>query len=53
MYGSSEEAPDALALKTRTLVRRRVIVPADVIAEIDGRSGVIALLVDREALRVF
>jgi hypothetical protein len=53
MYGSSAEAPDALALKTGTLGRRRLMMPADVIAEIDGRSGVIALLVDRDALRLF
>jgi hypothetical protein len=53
MYGSSEDTPDALALKAGALGRRRLMVPADVVAEVDGRSGVIALLVDRDALRVF
>jgi hypothetical protein len=53
MYGTSPELPDALAVKAGLLSRHRFMVPADVIGEIDGTSGVIGLRIDRESIRSF
>ena len=53
MYGSAPDVPDALAVRSGFLARRRRLVPADAIAEIDGSSGVIDLSVERESLRSF
>ncbi len=54
MYGTRPDEPDALAVRSGfALVRRRRLVPADAIAEIDGTSGVIGLRVEREAIRTF
>jgi hypothetical protein len=53
MYGTSPELPDALAVRTGLLSRHRLMVPADVIGEIDGMSGVIGLRVDRKGIRSF
>lgn len=53
MYGTSPELPDSLAVRAGLFSRHRLIVPADVIDEIDGTSGVIGLLVERESLRRF
>jgi hypothetical protein len=53
MYGSGPDEPDALAVRSGHLWRRRSMVPADVIDQIDGTSGVIALRVSREELRSF
>jgi hypothetical protein len=53
MYGSAPDIPDALAVRSGFLARRRRLVPADTIAEIDGSSGVIDLSVERESLRSF
>ncbi len=53
MYGRTENVPDALSVRSGLLSRRRRLVPADAIAEIDDRSRVIGLGVEREAIRSF
>jgi hypothetical protein len=53
MYGTVPDVPDALSVRSGFLSRRRRLVPADAISEIDGRSGVIGLSVDREAILNF
>jgi hypothetical protein len=53
MYGRVKDVPDALAVRSGFLSRRRRLVPAETIVEIDDRSRVIALGVDREAIRSF
>jgi hypothetical protein len=53
MYGTAPDVPDALAVRSGFLARRRLTVPADTIEEIDGRSGVVGLRVERDALRSF
>ena len=53
MYGTAPDVPDALAVRTGFLSRRRRLVPADAIEQIDGASGVIGLSVDRDAIRSF
>ena len=52
MYGREENVPDALAVRSGFLRRRR-IVPAEAITAIDGRSGVIGLRLVRESIRSF
>ena len=53
MYGTAPDVPDALSVKSGLFSRRRRMVPADTIDQIDGTSGVIELRVDREAIRSF
>jgi hypothetical protein len=53
MYGTAPDVPDALSVKSGLFSRRRRLVPADTIEQIDGTSGVIGLRVDREAIRSF
>ncbi|MBX5474671.1 MAG: hypothetical protein IRZ20_06610 [Thermoleophilia bacterium] len=53
MYGTAPDVPDALSVKSGLFSRRRHLVPADTIEQIDGTSGVIGLRVDREAIRSF
>jgi hypothetical protein len=53
MYGTAPDVPDALAVRTGFLSRRRRLVPAETIAQIDGMSGVIGLSVERETIRRF
>ena len=53
MYGTAPDVPDALSVRAGFLSRRRRLVPADTIAQIDGRSGVIGLRVGRESIRRF
>jgi hypothetical protein len=53
MYGTVPDVPDALSVRSGFLSRRRRLVPADAISEIDGRSGVIGLSVDRDAILNF
>jgi hypothetical protein len=53
MYGTTPDVPDALSVKSGFLSRRRCMVPADTIDQIDGSSGVIGLRVDRESIRSF
>ena len=53
MYGTDPEEPDALAVRSGLFARRRRLVPAAAIEQIDGASGVIGLSVEREAIRSF
>jgi hypothetical protein len=53
MYGTTPDVPDALAVRFGFLSRRRRLVPASAIEEIDGSSGVVGLNVGREAIRAF
>lgn len=53
MYGTSPDVPDALAVRSGFLSRRRRLVPADTIEQIDGTSGVIGLTVAREDILSF
>ena len=53
MYGTTPDVPDALSVKSGLFSRRRRLVPADTIDQIDGASGVIGLPVDRESIRSF
>jgi hypothetical protein len=53
MYGTAPDVPDALSVRSGFLSRRRRLVPANAIREIDGSSGVVGLSVAREAIRAF
>src|SRR5829696_1984270 len=53
MYGRVEDVPDALAVRSGFLSRRRRLVPAETIVDIDDRSRVVGLGVEREAIRSF
>ena len=53
MYGTSPETPDALSVRSGFFSRRRRLVPADSIEQIDDGSKVIGLRVDRDAIRTF
>jgi hypothetical protein len=53
MYGTAPDVPDALSVRSGFLSRRRKLVPADAISEIDGSSGVVGLNVARESIRAF
>ncbi|HET6642868.1 MAG TPA: hypothetical protein VFG93_06300 [Gaiellaceae bacterium] len=53
MYGKAPDVPDALAVRSGFLPRRRRLVPAETIQKIDGTSGVVGLNVARETIRPF
>ena len=53
MYGSAPDVPDALSVRSGRFSRGRRLVPADAISEIDARTGVIGLSVDRDAVLTF
>jgi hypothetical protein len=53
MYGSAPDVPDAIAVRSGFFSRRRKLVPADAISEIDMRSGVVGLSVDRDTVLSF
>jgi hypothetical protein len=53
MYGTAPDVPDALSVRSGFLSRRRRLVPADTIQEIDGSSGTVGLNVARKAIRAF
>ena len=53
MYGTTRDIPDALSVRSGFLSRRRSLVPAAAIQEIDGSSGVVGLNVERESIRLF
>jgi hypothetical protein len=53
MYGTTPDEPDALAVRSGFLARRRRLVPADTIDQIDGATKIIGLRVEREGLRRF
>jgi hypothetical protein len=53
MYGTAPDVPDAISVRGGFLSRRRHLVPADAIEQVDAASGVIGLSVDRTAIRSF
>ena len=53
MYGTAPDVPDALAVRSGFFARRRKVVPAEAIEEVDDTTGVIGLRVPREALKSF
>ena len=53
MYGTSPEQPDALAVRSGFLARRRCLVPAETIEQIDGGTRVIGLRIERDSIRTF
>ena len=53
MYGTKPDEPDALAVRKGFFGRRRHLVPAEAIEQIDQTSGVIGLRVPRESVRSF
>lgn len=53
MYGREQGVPDALAVRSGFLSRRRRLVPAEAIVDIDGRTRVVGLGVERDAIRSF
>jgi hypothetical protein len=53
MYGTSPEDPDALSVRSGFLSRRRSIVPAESIEQIDDGAKVIGLRVERESIKTF
>jgi len=53
MYGRAPDMPDALSVRSGFLSRRRRLVPAEAIQQIDDVSGVIGLRVLRESIRKF
>ena len=53
MYGTTPDEPDALSVRSGFFARRRRLVPADAIDQIDGASRVIGLRVERDGLRRF
>ena len=53
MYGGSPEIPDALSVRFSLLGWRRRLVPVDAIEEIDDRTRVIGLRIERSTIRAF
>jgi hypothetical protein len=53
MYGTAPDRPDALSVRSGFLSRRRRLVPAEAIEQIDDSSGVIGLRIERDSLRRF
>jgi hypothetical protein len=53
MYGTSPETPDALAVRSGFFARRRRLVPAESIEQIDDGAKVIGLRVERDSIRTF
>ena len=53
MYGRAPDVPDALSVRGGFLSRRRRLVPAETIEQIDGAAGVIGLRVEREQIQSF
>jgi hypothetical protein len=53
MYGTSPETPDALSVRSGFLSRRRRLVPAETIEQIDGGTRVIGLRIERDSIRTF
>ena len=53
MNGTEPEIPDALSVRKGFFARRRQLVPAAVVDQIDRLSGVVGLSVGRESLRSF
>ncbi len=53
MYGTSPETPDALSVRAGLFGRRRRLVAADSIEQIDSGTKVIGLRIGREMISTF
>jgi len=53
MYGRALDVADALSVRGGLPYRRRRVIPAEAIEQIDGSSGVVALRFERETIRAF
>lgn len=53
MYGTAPDKADAVAVRSGLLVRHHFVVPAELINEIDERTAVVGLLVDKRELQRF
>ncbi len=53
MYGTAPDVPDALSVRSGFFARRRRMVPAESIEQIDGATRVIGLRVDRDSIHTF
>ena len=53
MSGTAPDVPDALAVRSGFLARRRRVVPAEAIEDVDDATGVIGLRVGRDSLKSF
>jgi hypothetical protein len=53
MYGTAPDRPDALSVRSGFLSRRRRLVPAESIEQIDDGAKVIGLRVERASIRRF
>jgi len=53
MHGTSQETPDALSVRFGLLSRRRRLIPAESIEQIDERTRVVGLRIERETIRTF
>jgi hypothetical protein len=53
MYGTAPDTPDALSVRFGFLSRRRRLVPAESIEQIDDGARVIGLRVERDSIRRF
>ena len=53
MYGTQPDVPDAVSVRKGFFTRRRRLVPAEAIDQIDRTSGVIGLRIERDAIRSF
>ena len=53
MYGTSPEMPDALSVRSGLFSRRRRLVPAASIEQIDNGTRVIGLRVERASIKTF
>ncbi len=52
LYGTRPDEPDALSVRSRFFSRRHMV-PADAIREVDARSRVIGLRLERDQIRTF
>jgi uncharacterized protein YrrD len=53
LYGTSPDAPDALAIRSGGLLRRHFLVPSTAIRKVDELTGAIELVLERGKLRRF
>jgi hypothetical protein len=53
MYGTSPETPDALSVRSGFCARRRRLVPAESIEQIDSGTKVIGLRIERASIKTF
>jgi len=53
MYAPALNIADALSVRAGRISRRRCVVPAEAIEQIDGSSGVVALRCERGAIQAF